>query len=79
MSRTVDLHHHVIPDFYWEASNENGNAAGGITPPRWSFDAAIAYLDEARIDVASHRSARQACTSATTRRHGTLRARSMNT
>jgi 6-methylsalicylate decarboxylase len=43
---------HVIPDFYWEASNEDGNAAGGITPPRWSLDAAIAYLDEARIDVA---------------------------
>jgi predicted TIM-barrel fold metal-dependent hydrolase len=52
MSRTVDLHHHVIPDFYWEASNEGGNAAGGITPPRWSLDGAIAYLDEARIDVA---------------------------
>jgi 6-methylsalicylate decarboxylase len=52
MSRTVDLHHHVIPDFYWEAANEDGNAAGGITPPRWSLDAAIAYLDEAQIDVA---------------------------
>jgi 6-methylsalicylate decarboxylase len=52
MSRTVDLHHHVIPDFYWQASNEDGNAAGGITPPRWSLDAAIAYLDEARIDLA---------------------------
>jgi 6-methylsalicylate decarboxylase len=52
MSLTVDLHQHVIPDFYWEASNENGNAAGGITPPRWSLDAAIAYLDEAGIDVA---------------------------
>jgi aminocarboxymuconate-semialdehyde decarboxylase len=52
MSQTVDLHHHVIPDFYWEASNEHGNAAGGITPPRWSLDGAIAYLDEARIDVA---------------------------
>jgi aminocarboxymuconate-semialdehyde decarboxylase len=52
MSRTVDLHQHVIPDFYWEASNEDGNAAGGITPPRWSLDGAIAYLDEARIDVA---------------------------
>ena len=50
---TVDLHHHVIPDFYSrEASNEGGNAAGGITPPRWSLDAAIAYLDEAGIDVA---------------------------
>src|SRR4051812_3345577 len=52
MSRTVDLHHHVIPGFYWEASSEGGNAAGGITPPRWSFDGAIAYLDEARIDAA---------------------------
>ena len=52
MSRTIDLHHHVIPDFYWEASNEDGNAAGGITPPRWSLEGAIAYLDEARIDAA---------------------------
>jgi aminocarboxymuconate-semialdehyde decarboxylase len=52
MSLTIDLHQHVIPDFYWEASNEDGNAAGGITPPRWSLDGAIAYLDEAKIDVA---------------------------
>jgi predicted TIM-barrel fold metal-dependent hydrolase len=52
MSLTVDLHQHVIPDFYWEASNEDGNAAGGITPPRWSLEGAIAYLDEAGIDVA---------------------------
>jgi 6-methylsalicylate decarboxylase len=52
MSLTVDIHQHVIPDFYWEASNEDGNAAGGITPPRWSLDGAIAYLDEAGIDVA---------------------------
>jgi 6-methylsalicylate decarboxylase len=52
MSLTVDLHHHVLPDFYWEASNEDGNAAGGINPPPWSLDGAIAYLDEAGIDVA---------------------------
>jgi predicted TIM-barrel fold metal-dependent hydrolase len=52
MSRTIDLHCHVIPDFYWEASNEDGNLAGGITPPRWSIERAIAYLDEAHIDVA---------------------------
>jgi aminocarboxymuconate-semialdehyde decarboxylase len=49
---TVDLHQHVIPGFYWEASNEDGNAAGGINPPRWSLEGAIAYLDEAGIDVA---------------------------
>jgi aminocarboxymuconate-semialdehyde decarboxylase len=52
MTLTVDIHHHVLPDFYWEASNEGGNAAGGINPPPWSLDGAIAYLDEARIDVA---------------------------
>jgi predicted TIM-barrel fold metal-dependent hydrolase len=52
MSLIVDLHQHVIPDFYWEASNEDGNAAGGINPPRWSLQGAIAYLDEAGIDVA---------------------------
>src|SRR5258708_24932630 len=52
MSLIVDLHHHVMPDFYWEASNEAGNVAGGINPPPWSLDGAIAYLDEARIDVA---------------------------
>jgi predicted TIM-barrel fold metal-dependent hydrolase len=52
MSLVVDLHQHVIPGFYWEASNEEGKAAGGITPPRWSLDGAIAYLDEAGIDVA---------------------------
>src|ERR1700747_1348228 len=52
MSLIVDLHHHVIPDFYWDASNEDGNAAGGINPPRWSLEGAIAYLDEAGIDMA---------------------------
>jgi 6-methylsalicylate decarboxylase len=41
-----------MPDFYWQASNEGGDAAGGITPPAWSLDGAIAYLDEAEIDVA---------------------------
>jgi hypothetical protein len=27
MTLTVDLHDHVIPEFYWQASNEDGNAA----------------------------------------------------
>jgi aminocarboxymuconate-semialdehyde decarboxylase len=52
MSLTVDLHHHVMPDFYWQASNEDGSAAGGITPPPWSLEGAIAYLDEAKLDIA---------------------------
>ena len=52
MTPTVDIHDHAIPDFYWDASNEGGDAAGGINPPRWSLDGAIAFLDEAGIDVA---------------------------
>jgi 6-methylsalicylate decarboxylase len=52
MSPTIDIHHHVIPDFYWEASNEGGAAVGGINPPPWSLDGTLAYLDVARIDVA---------------------------
>jgi hypothetical protein len=32
---TIDLHQHVIPGAYWEASNESGEAAEGITPSRW--------------------------------------------
>jgi aminocarboxymuconate-semialdehyde decarboxylase len=52
MTITVDLHNHVIPDFYWEASNEGGRAAGGITPPPWSLDGMVAYMDEAEIDLA---------------------------
>jgi predicted TIM-barrel fold metal-dependent hydrolase len=52
MSLTVDTHNHVIPDFYWEASNEGGKAAGGITPPPWSLEGMVAYMDEAKIDLA---------------------------
>jgi hypothetical protein len=52
MTFTGRLHHHVIPEFYWAESNEDGNAAGGINPPRWSLDRAITCLDEAGIDDA---------------------------
>lgn len=52
MSRIIDFHHHVAPDFYWDASNEGGEVVGGITPPRWTLQRDIAYLDEAGIDAA---------------------------
>jgi hypothetical protein len=28
----VDVHHHVLPDFFWQATNEGDNPVGGITP-----------------------------------------------
>ena len=79
MNRTVDLHHHVIPDFYWEASNEDGNAAGGINPRAGVSTVRLHTSTRQGSTPRSRRSARQACTSVTTRRHGRSRVASMST
>ncbi|HEY3673809.1 MAG TPA: amidohydrolase family protein [Acidimicrobiia bacterium] len=52
MTFTVDVHHHVLPDFFWAATNEGDHPVGGIQPPPWSTDAALSFLDDAEIDVA---------------------------
>jgi aminocarboxymuconate-semialdehyde decarboxylase len=48
---TVDIHHHMLPDFFWAATNEAGSPVGGVTPPPWSREAALSFLDDAGIDV----------------------------
>jgi predicted TIM-barrel fold metal-dependent hydrolase len=48
---TVDIHHHMLPDFFWAATNEADNPVGGIAPPPWSREAALSFLDDAGIDV----------------------------
>jgi len=52
MTFTVDVHHHILPDFFWAATNEAGHPVGGIQPPTWSTDEALSFLDDACIDVA---------------------------
>jgi 6-methylsalicylate decarboxylase len=52
MTFTVDIHHHVLPDFFWQATNEGDNPVGGIAPPPWSRASALSFLDDAGIDVA---------------------------
>ena len=52
MTFTVDVHHHILPDFFWAATNEGDHPVGGIQPPPWSKDAAVSFLDDAGIDVA---------------------------
>jgi hypothetical protein len=27
---TVDIHHHILPDFFWRATNEGDHPVGGI-------------------------------------------------
>jgi predicted TIM-barrel fold metal-dependent hydrolase len=52
MTFTVDIHHHLLPDFFWRATNEGDSPVGGITPPPWSPAAALSFLDDSGIDVA---------------------------
>src|ERR1700679_189306 len=52
MTFTVDVHHHILPDFFWAATNEADKPVGGILPPPWSKEAALSFLDDAGIDVA---------------------------
>jgi 6-methylsalicylate decarboxylase len=52
MTFTVDVHHHILPDFFWRATNEQHGPVGGIAPAHWSPKAAISFMDDAKIDLA---------------------------
>jgi 6-methylsalicylate decarboxylase len=49
---TVDTHDHILPDFYWQATNEGDHPVGGVAPPPWSRASALSFLDDAGIEVA---------------------------
>jgi hypothetical protein len=42
----------MLPDFFWQATNEGDHPVGGIAPPPWSRESALSFLDDAGIDVA---------------------------
>jgi predicted TIM-barrel fold metal-dependent hydrolase len=52
MSLTIDVHHHILPDVFWRATNDAHNPVGGITPAPWSKETTLSFMDEAGIDVA---------------------------
>jgi predicted TIM-barrel fold metal-dependent hydrolase len=52
MTFTVDIHHHLIPDFYRQATERDGQLVGGVAPPTWSPASAVSFMDDAGIDVA---------------------------
>jgi aminocarboxymuconate-semialdehyde decarboxylase len=52
MPFTIDVHHHILPDFFWRETNEADHPVGGITPPPWSTEMMLSFMDEASIDVA---------------------------
>jgi 6-methylsalicylate decarboxylase len=52
MARTIDVHQHVLPDFFWRETNEGTSPVGGIAPPPWTESTALAFMDDAGIDIA---------------------------
>jgi 6-methylsalicylate decarboxylase len=49
---TIDTHHHVLPDFFWQATENAHAPVGGLAPLRWSKEASISFMDDAGIDLA---------------------------
>ena len=52
MSFTIDVHHHILPDVFWRATNDADNPVGGIMPAPWSKETTLSFMDDAGIDVA---------------------------
>jgi 6-methylsalicylate decarboxylase len=52
MSFTIDVHHHILPDIFYKATNDAHNPVGGILPAPWSKESTLSYMDDAGIDVA---------------------------
>ena len=48
---TIDTHQHILPDFFWQATENDHAPVGGLAPLRWSKEAAISFMDDAGIDV----------------------------
>ena len=49
---TIDVHHHILPDFFWRETNGEHGVVGGIAPPPWSAAEALSFMDAAGIDIA---------------------------
>jgi hypothetical protein len=52
MPITIDVHHHILLDFFWRETNDNAHPVGGIAPPAWDEASTLAFMDDAGIDVA---------------------------
>src|SRR5450432_2585601 len=52
MALTIDTHHHMLPGFFFEATNEKENPVGGLKPQVWTPETSLAFMDEAGIDIA---------------------------
>ena len=52
MRPAIDVHHHILPDFFWRETNEQHGPVGGFAPPPWSSTDMLGFMDDAGIDIA---------------------------
>jgi len=52
MSITIDTHHHMLPSFFYEATNDKNNPVGGSKPQVWTTKKSLEFMDEMEIDIA---------------------------
>lgn len=52
MSLTIDTHHHMLPNFFYEETNDKENPVGGSKPQPWTTEKSLAFMDEMGIDIA---------------------------
>lgn len=52
MSLKIDTHHHIVPPFYFDEAEQGGELTGGLTPPPWSVEGALEFMDSLGVDVA---------------------------
>jgi 6-methylsalicylate decarboxylase len=49
---TIDTHHHMLPDLFWQETENAHAPVGGLAPLRWSEEPTLSFMDDAGIDVA---------------------------
>src|SRR6185295_3250122 len=51
---TIDTHHHMLPDFFWQETENAHAPVGGLSPLRWSPEVTISFMDDAAGTLAQH-------------------------
>ena len=52
MNLTIDTHHHLLPDFFYEETNDVHAPVGGLAPMAWTKETSLSFMDDAGIDIA---------------------------
>ena len=51
MNLTIDTHHHMLPDFFYQETNDVHAPVGGLAPMAWTKETSLSFMDDAGIDL----------------------------